>query len=82
MESRDWSSVVCSSDLALNIKNESTNIGIGGNGRGSGGRNITMNVTLNNNFSLAQKGMDIQNIVEQVCTQISLRLGDTIVASQ
>ena len=71
---------LASADISNNDR--PSKLGAGGNGGGSGGRSITMNVTLNNNFSVAQKGMDIQKIVEQVCTQISLRLGDAMVAMQ
>lgn len=60
---------------------DAANVGLGGKGGSGGGRNVTMNVTLNNHFNVASKGMDIQAIVEQVCTQLSLRLGDAMVAT-
>lgn len=61
-------------------KSDAQGIGLGGSGGGGGSRAVTMNVTMNNNFSVAG-GLDIKNVSEQIFRLINDRLRDAAVTA-
>lgn len=64
-----------SNDSIKKSNNNSLNVGSGSNGS----KNITMNLTVNQNFSIAQ-GINIRQIAEKVTSEINDRIRDAVIS--